>query len=198
MNGEVRKSTPIFETLFVDENPEVVNALAKAFGRTWSDAVRCVVGNVFQNGPGVIVSPTNSEAELSAGLDLQLKAKFPGLEQCLHEYVRTLPSKRLRIESAVCFETADTDFPFVILSPVFRQPSDLATANRIYRAALAVFRSARSMCVTPRLLMPGFGTGVGGFDPALAARRMFQAYCKALQEPIDRGDSPQIINSRAS
>jgi O-acetyl-ADP-ribose deacetylase (regulator of RNase III) len=198
MQGAVHRSTPTFETLFVDENPDVVNALAKAFGRTWSDAVRCVVGNMFQNGPGVIVSPTNSEAELSAGLDLQLKTKFHGLEQGLHEYVRTLPSKRLKIETAVCFRTQDADFPLVIFSPVFRTPSDLATANRVYRAALAVFRSAKSMSVTPRLLMPGFGTGVGGFDPEVVARRMFQAYCKALQEPIDRDNQPEFINPRPS
>lgn len=42
--------TPSFEAIFVDENPEVVNALACAFGRSFSEAIRFVPGNIFSCG----------------------------------------------------------------------------------------------------------------------------------------------------
>src|SRR5215469_1230534 len=134
---------PRFQTLFVDENPEVVNALAKTFGRSWPDNVRFVVGNVLGSGPGIIVTPTNSEGDMSGGLDLQLKTLFPHIEDRLQNYAHSLPSRRLKIEKTLWIETGKTDFPFVIFSPVFRTPWDLATPNRIYRASLAVFRSAQ-------------------------------------------------------
>lgn len=46
---------PSFLTLFVDENPDVVNALAGTVGRKWPSFVRFVVGNVFRVGPGQYV-----------------------------------------------------------------------------------------------------------------------------------------------
>jgi hypothetical protein len=39
-------AAPAFETVFVDENPEVVNALADKFARRWSGSVRFVLGNL--------------------------------------------------------------------------------------------------------------------------------------------------------
>lgn len=84
---------PSFLTLFVDENPDVVNALAGTVGRKWPSFVRFVVGNVFRLGPGIIVTSTNSEGDMSAGLDLQIRNRFPSLQQQLERYIRQLPSK---------------------------------------------------------------------------------------------------------
>lgn len=191
--------TPRFQTLFVDENPEVVNALAGSFARRWPSFVRFMVGNIFLNGPGILVTPTNSEGDMSAGFDLQLRSMFPSIEERLQSYIRTLPSRRLKIEASVWIETGNGDYPFVIFSPTFRTRWDLATPNRVYRAALAVFRSAQgytSVRTVNKLLLPGFGTGVGGLDPMVASRKVFQAYCRAIETPIETSTTPVVIGLR--
>jgi O-acetyl-ADP-ribose deacetylase (regulator of RNase III) len=202
--------TPSFEAVFVDENPDVVNALAAAFGRNFPESVRFVPGNIFSCGPGTLVSPTNAEGDMSAGLDLQLCTMFPHLETRLQEYIHELPSKRLSVGAAVWVETGEPRHPLVIFAPTFRAPWDLASLNRISRAAFAVFVSVQANNLSGkaepirRILMPGFGTGVGGIEPIEAARKMFDAYRRALTIrpgtiPIPRvlknqGQYPQFPN----
>jgi hypothetical protein len=136
---------PSFETVFVDENPEVINALASSFGRRWAGRVRFTVGNIFATGPGVLVSPTNSFGDMSAGIDLQLSAMFVSLQDRLQMYISRQPSKRLPIGSVVWAETGNEAYPLVIFSPTFRTALDMASSpTRIYRAAFAVFASVRS------------------------------------------------------
>jgi O-acetyl-ADP-ribose deacetylase (regulator of RNase III) len=56
--------------------------------------------------------------------------------------------------------------------------------NRISRAAFAVFGSVQANNLNRkaepihRILMPGFGTSIGGIEPIDAARKMFDAYPK--------------------
>ena len=190
--------TPKFQTLFVDQDADVVNALAGSFARKWPSFVRFTVGNIFRSGPGILVTPTNSEGDMSAGLDMQLRIMFPGLQERLQSYVRMFPSKRLKIESSVWIETGNGDYPFVIFSPTFRARWDLATPNRVYRAALAVFGSAQSYgsVSTVQLLIPGFGTGVGGLDPLVASRKVFQAYCRAIETPNEMPPTPVVLELR--
>jgi O-acetyl-ADP-ribose deacetylase (regulator of RNase III) len=195
MESASNSRTPRFQTLFVDQDPDVVNALAASFARKWPTFVRFTVGNIFRSGPGILVTPTNSEGDMSGGLDLQLRSMFPGLEERLQSYIRTLRSKRLKIESSVWIETGNGDYPFVIFSPTFRTGWDLATPNRVYRAALAVFGSAQaygSVSTVHQLLVPGFGTGVGGLDPSVSSRRVFQAYCRAIETPIEMPPTPVV------
>jgi O-acetyl-ADP-ribose deacetylase (regulator of RNase III) len=190
---------PSFETVFVDENPEVLNALAASFGRRWPDAVRFVVGNILAAGPGAIASPTNAYGDMGAGLDLQLRIWCTSLESRLQQYILARPSRRLPIGAVVWAETGDNEHPLVIFSPTFRIASDLASANRVYRAAYAIFGSvlahnARSpekqVC---KLLIPGLGTGVGGLDVTLAANKICQAYRRCLSTRIDEFESPTIL-----
>src|SRR5262245_19414302 len=136
--------SPSFETIFADANVDVVNALASAFGRTCFASVRFVPGNIFSCGPGTLVSPTNSKGDMTTGLDLQLRMTFPHLENRLQEYIQKLPSKRLTIGSVVWIETGNTQHPFVIFTPTFREPWDLASLNRVSRAAFAVFSSVQA------------------------------------------------------
>lgn len=199
MESASNSRAPRFQSLFVDQDPDVVNALAASFGRKWPSFVRFIVGNIFRNGSGILVTPTNSEGDMSGGLDLQLRSMFPSLEQRLQSHIGMLPSKRLKIESSVWIETGNEDYPYVIFSPTFRTRWDLATPNRVYRAALAVFRSAQaygSVSTVHQLLIPGFGTGVGGLDPVVASRKVFQAYCRAIDTPIETTTNPVVIGLR--
>jgi len=178
--------TPKFETLFVDQDANVVNALAGSFARKWPSFVRSTVGNIFCSGPGILVTTTNSEPDMSAGLDLQLKSMFPGLKERLQSYIRTFPSKHLKIESSVWMETGNADYPFVIFSPTFRTRWDLATPNCVYRAALAVFGSAQAYgsVSTVQLLIAGFGTGVGGLDPFVASEEFSKPTVEQSRLPM--------------
>jgi len=179
---EMMNENPV-ELAFVDESPDVVNALASAFGRRRPEHVKFILGNLFGCGPGVIVSPSNSEGELSAGVDLQLKMLFPELESALGEHIRREPTGRLQIGRPAWIETSNPDHPAVIFSALLSTPADLATPNRVYKASIAVFRFVLEHPFPTqirRVLFPGFGTGVAGLEPEIAARKMFQAYVHAV------------------
>lgn len=204
MSGDTSYSHhfPSFETLFVDENPDVINALAQSFGRRWADSVRFNVGNLFQAGQGVIVSPTNCVCDLSAGLDLQVQTMFPFLQDRLQRYISSQPSKRLPVGTTAWVETGDKAHPLIIFSPTFRTPMDLATSqNRIYRAVHAVFasvlgyNSARTSAPVRRILMPGFGTGLGDMETAAAANKISQAYSRASMLTVQELVFPPVIGS---
>jgi hypothetical protein len=107
MESASNSRTPRFQALFVDQDPDVVNALAASFGRKWPSFARFIVGNIFRNGSGILVTPTNSEGDMSGGLDLQLRSMFPSLEERLQSYISTLPSRRLKIEASVWLEYED-------------------------------------------------------------------------------------------
>jgi O-acetyl-ADP-ribose deacetylase (regulator of RNase III) len=194
-----RESQPTFETVFVDENPEVVNALAANFGRRWPAALRFVVGNIFTAESGAIVSPTNCYGDMGAGLDLQLRMWNASLETRLQQHIVSRPSKKLPIGAVVWVETGDSEHPWVIFSPTFRTPSDLASSNRVYRAACAVFGSVRAHNAKApdrqvrKLLMPGLGTGVGGIDAALATNKIRQAYSHCLSAPVKELEAPVVL-----
>ena len=178
MNGEA------VEVVFVDESPDVVNSWASAFGRRRPEHIKFVLGNLFRSGPGVVVTPSNSEGELSAGVDLQLKMLFPELEAKLDQHVRSEPTGRLHIERPVWIETGNMEHPAIIFSALLSSPSDLATPNRVYKASLAVFRLVQHHLFPDhlrRVLIPGFGTGVAGIAPDVAARKMYQAYLRSLE-----------------
>jgi O-acetyl-ADP-ribose deacetylase (regulator of RNase III) len=195
----IHSEFPGFETLFVDENPWVINAFAEAFGRSWPDSVRFNVGNIFRSGQGAIVSPTNCLGDLNGGLDLQLQARFDFLEARLQGYLGLLPSRKLKLGTAVWVETGDEEHPFLILAPTFRMPMDMASLNRIYSAAFAVFSSvlaynaAKHDRPVPRIIMPGFGTGVGDMEPGAAARKVCSAYARALKESANNHNFPTIL-----
>jgi O-acetyl-ADP-ribose deacetylase (regulator of RNase III) len=172
------------EIVFVDESSDVVNAWASAFGRRRPEHVKFLLGNLFRSGSAVIVTPSNSEGELSAGVDLQLKMLFPELERRLDEHIRSEPTGRLHIERPVWIETGNIEHPAVIFSALLSSPSDLATPNRVYKASLAVFRLVQRHVFPDhvrRVLIPGFGTGVAGVDPDVAARKMYQAYFRSVE-----------------
>ncbi|WP_109486418.1 macro domain-containing protein [Occallatibacter savannae] len=172
------------ELVFVDESPDVVNSWASAFGRRRPEHLKFMLGNLFHSGPGVIVTPSNSEGELSAGVDFQLKMLFPELEAKLEQHIRIEPAGRLHIERPVWIETGNIEHPAVIFSALLNSPSDPATPNRVYKASLAVFRLVQQHGfpgLTRRVLIPGFGTGVAGLDADVAARKMCQAYFRSVE-----------------
>jgi O-acetyl-ADP-ribose deacetylase (regulator of RNase III) len=109
---------------------------------------------------------------------------IPELETKLDQHIRNEPTGRLHIERPVWIETGNIEHPAVIFSALLSSPSDLATPNRVYKASLAVFRLVQHH-MSPdhllRVLIPGFGTGVAGIDPDVAAQKMYQAYFRSVQ-----------------
>jgi O-acetyl-ADP-ribose deacetylase (regulator of RNase III) len=179
-----------FNTVFVDENPEVINALASAFGRRFPDVVRFVMGNIFQHGPGMLVSPTNSRGEMSGGFDLQLACRF-GTEfvQRVHTYIELHYGGILLIGQAVCVPTLDEVFPYVIFTPTVKSHLDLVEhAGDIREAARAAFKLALELNLQSKirkidqLLVPGLGTGVAGLDAETAAREIVRGFSQATMD----------------
>jgi O-acetyl-ADP-ribose deacetylase (regulator of RNase III) len=144
-----------------------------------------VVGNVFCQGPGILISPANSRGELGGGLDLQLKLRFGvGLEAELQDAIRRDYGGRLPVGKAIKIATRDRQYPFVIFAPtrrsyvgILRHPADVRkAAAAAFSTVLELVSHAESPYNLGPVIVPGFGTGMGGMDPETAGRAMFRAF----------------------
>jgi O-acetyl-ADP-ribose deacetylase (regulator of RNase III) len=139
------------EFVFTDENPAVVTALAEAFGARYRPEIRFVVGNAFCQGPGILISPANSRGDMGGGFDLQLRMTF-GME----------------------FEA---ELQGVIGKDYGRSADVRNAAAAAFLAVLGVIsRNSNSDALQNRIIIPGFGTGMGGLDPVVASRAVFRGF----------------------
>jgi len=181
-----------FNTVFVDENPEVINSLASAFGRRYPGFVRFVIGNIFQQGPGTLVSPANSRGDMGGGFDLQLACRFGvEFEQRVQSFIRLQYGGFLPIGQAICVPTLDAVYPYVIFTPTVESHLELVKHPRdVFKAACAAFKLAEQLNnqwtdrKIGQLFVPGLGTGVAGLDTESAAREILRGFSQALTDAI--------------
>ena len=191
---------------FVDHNIEVINELASGLGK-FPDC-RFIHGDIFEAGPGTLVSPSNSYGDMGGGIDKVYSERFPGIEDRLHEFIENDYAGRLDIGQALTLPTHDKCYPYMVFSPTVETAGDIATKQSVYLASRAVLletimfndKTEKSKInfgigwIRPRkierLLIPGLGTGSGGLpaeDSAQAIKRgftnIYQNLDKILAEP---------------
>jgi len=130
-----------------------------------------------------VVSPANSFGFMDGGLDLALSERFGwDLEKRLQKQIRELPEGELLIGQAILMETGDIDVPFIISAPTMRIPTNfnIDTSINAYLAMKAILIKAKNDDRISSVAIPGLCTGVGGMQPAIAARQMYQAYTEII------------------
>jgi O-acetyl-ADP-ribose deacetylase (regulator of RNase III) len=130
-----------------------------------------------------IVSPANSFGFMDGGLDLALSERFGwDLEKKLQKQIKELPEGELLIGQAILMETGDKDIPLLISAPTMRIPTNfnIETSINAYLAMKAILIKAKSDDRISSVAIPGLCTGVGGMQPTIAARQMFQAYTEII------------------
>jgi O-acetyl-ADP-ribose deacetylase (regulator of RNase III) len=171
------------DIVFVDQNPEVVFAYAKWFGKYLN--CRIIQGNVFDHGPGVIAVPVNRHGDLTCGLGLQIAQRFiakMGIATRLQRYIAMEHGGQLQLGRVQIIPTYDEEFPLVIFISVTDRDFMLPDTAGIGRAAVAMFEEIgrfrekrKELYDIHRLIIPGFGTGSLGLAPEESAKSIYQA-----------------------
>jgi O-acetyl-ADP-ribose deacetylase (regulator of RNase III) len=163
-----------------DIDPGVVAAWGAEFGHEPSVAISC--GNIFEQAADAIVSPANSFGFMDGGIDLVYSHHFGwDLEASLKALLAEQHFGELPVGQAVILPTGQALIPYLVSAPTMRVPGPIGATANVYlafRAALiAVGRHNANASVAIRsVLVPGFGTGIGGMLPRCAARQMKRAY----------------------
>ena len=126
-----------------------------------------------------VVSPANSFGFMDGGLDYDLSERFGWeLQTKLQQQIRDLPEGELLVGQAIVLETGDETVPFLISAPTMRIPTNfnIHTSVNAYLAMKAILIKAKAHHGIDSVAIPGLCTGIGGMQPMIAARQMFQAY----------------------
>lgn len=173
-----------------DIDPVVAAAWQAEFGHEPSVAISC--GNIFEQAADAIVSPANSFGFMDGGIDLVYSHHFGwDLEASLKALLAEQHFGELPVGQAVILATGQARIPWLVSAPTMRVPGPIGATANVYlafRAALiAIGRHNESAPGSIRsVLVPGFGTGIGGVPPRRAARQMKRAY-----DAIVHGQGPR-------
>lgn len=127
-------------------------------------------GSILETGAGAAVSPANSFGFMDGGIDAVYSAEFPGIQERVRDYIKTLPLRELLVGEAAIFDT-NREIPNLIVAPTMRVPMVLGDSINPYLAA----KAALSLALDYKLesvAFPGLGTGVGKIPPNICARQM--------------------------
>lgn len=174
--------------------------MASAWREAFDDAanIEIHVGNILDATADAIVSPSNSFGYMDGGIDSAYRDFFGvEIESRLQEHIRTMHDGELPVGQAVVLETDHRVIPYLIAAPTMRVPTNIHDTVNVYlafRAALLAVRrhNASTGHLIRSLLVPAFGTGIGGMDYARAARQMAAAYSAVLL-----GELRHMVDARA-
>lgn len=174
--------TDYIPVTFVDQNSSVITALVNRFKTSAFDC-QFLIGDIFQQGPGTLVSPANCQGNMDGGIDKVYSDYFPGIESKLATYIRENHGNELKFGEAQIVPTGNNKFPHIIFSPTVGSPGELARKENIYGATKAILTEALRYNIKghtgtqiQRLLIPGMGTGFGNMDPIKSANEVYKAF----------------------
>jgi len=165
---------PLPDINFVDINADVIEALHSSFKNI--DGVQFLIDDILRVAQHIVISPANSYGFMDGGVDFDYMHYFgASLQNKVLNAVRARPEGYLPVGAAEWIETGDDRIPSLILAPTMLHPEMIPPINvlRAFRAALKLFLK-KNVCKS--VYCPGFGTGVGGVPPDVAAEMMLMAY----------------------
>ncbi len=163
--------------ILTDINPGMISAWRDFFAE--EKDVTIVNGDTTKISCDAMVSPANSFGFMDGGIDYALSERFGwDLEKGLQQKIKELPEGELLVGQALIMETGDKIVPFLISAPTMRVPMDfnIGTSLNAYLAMKAVLIKARAHPGINSIAIPGFCTGSGRMQPAVAANQMRHAY----------------------
>ncbi|WP_118974002.1 macro domain-containing protein [Taibaiella koreensis] len=168
--------------------------LAEAWNMFFKEAenVRILETDITQLSCDAIVSPANSFGFMDGGLDYALSERFGWhIEKELQARIKALPEGELLVGQSLLLETGDAKVPLIISAPTMRIPTNfnIDTSVNAYLAMKAALIAAVKEPRIASVAIPGMCTGVGGMQPVISARQMYQAYKEIiLGERMDFGN----------
>ena len=177
--------------ILADLQLKVIDAWQKVF--QGYDSVEIFYGSIFDVNCDAIVSPANSFGFMDGGIDMAISRYFGWhVQERVQEIIQSKHHGELLIGLADIAATDNPRIPFVIAAPTMRVPMILEdTSVSVYLATRAVlllvkygtFSDGNPIAdIIQRVAIPGMGTGVGQFPPAVCAKQMKQAIDEVLLE----------------
>lgn len=152
------------------EQPEMAEAWRTAF--TDVEGVEVVVENIFDVSCDAIVSPANSQGDMSGGLDLFIDSYYDKTAEAVVQKMigGEFPSQLLPVGKAriVCFE--GYDIPYLVVAPTMERIGErldsIENFLNVNRAMTAILREIdyfnwRRKGAIERVAVPALGAGVG-------------------------------------
>ncbi|MCL4872397.1 MAG: macro domain-containing protein [Anaerolineae bacterium] len=172
------------KVILADLQIQVVNAWRQAFQEYHNIEIHH--GSIFDVSCHAIVSPANSFGFMDGGIDMAISRHFGWhVQERVQEVIRNKHHGELLVGDADIVATDDAKIPYVIAAPTMRVPMILEhTSVNIYLATRAVLLLMKFgtfsdgtviNTVVQQVAIPGMGTGVGRFPPAICAKQMKQA-----------------------
>lgn len=168
-----------------DKNPEIAQALAKAFEGVKNVEVLC--GNVLNLSGDALVTPGNSFGDMSGGLDKVIDDFFQGHTQTkIQDAIAYYYFGEQPIGTAMILSLDNQQFTNIIYAPTMRVPGNIKDSINAYLAMrailVAVLQHNEKQKPIKRLIVPSLGTGIGGMYYQVAAEQMRMAYENVINE----------------
>ncbi len=159
----------------VDSNPEVAEALVRAFAPYPEVQVSCA--DLLSLAEGTAVSPANSQGFMDGGIDRQYVEFFgKEIEARVRDAILRREHGSLPVGASLIVGTGHPRIPNLIVATTMISPEHVDPANA-YRAMRAVLRiAAQHATVVDCVFCPGLCTGVGHAAPNVSAENMAEAY----------------------
>ena len=140
-------------------------------------------GDITEVEADAIVVPANSRLIMGGGVAGAVKRK--GGAEIEKEAMSKAP---VPVGKAVTTGAGALKARFVIHAPTMERPAGETDPDKVYIATQAAVREALGLGLKT-IAFPGMGTGVGGLNPLVAARRMVKAVLDTLhgsEQPLER------------
>jgi O-acetyl-ADP-ribose deacetylase (regulator of RNase III) len=160
---------------FVDQDPDVVSALAKAFETFPEVCVSC--GDILSMAEVCVVSPANGYGYMDGGVDAAYRRYFgEKIETKVRDAIAARPEGHLPVGASLVVATGDKKIPFIIVAPTMLMPEMVSALHsaRAMRAVLRALVSHESLLTS--VYCPGLATGVGSVPSEEAASAMVAVY----------------------
>ncbi len=135
--------------------------------------LKILKGSITEVNVDVIVNAANSLGYMGGGVAGYIKRV--GGKEIEDEAVRKGPTP---IGKAVLTTSGRLSFKGVIHAPTMERPAQRIPDENVYKATKAALELADEEFQS--IAIPGMGTGVGGVEHRIAARRMIEAYKDSL------------------
>jgi O-acetyl-ADP-ribose deacetylase (regulator of RNase III) len=160
--------------ILADINGRLVAEWQRAFSKYNNFEFKCQ--NIVELKADAVVSPSNSYAIFSGGVDLVYRNFFgPQFEKDLQEMVKARPMRELLVGESLVVKTGHKDIPHLIACPTMRTALTINDTSNPYLAFKAALIASRDNGFET-ILCPGMGTATGNVKESDAARQMTMAY----------------------
>jgi O-acetyl-ADP-ribose deacetylase (regulator of RNase III) len=166
--------------VLVDINDKVVRAWRSAFSDL--PEIEIVHGSILDQQVDAWVTPTNSEGEMSGGVDAVIKEELgAGIEKKVQKQISTQFGGSMPVGAAVCIPTNREVPRFLISTPTMTTVEKIRDTTNVALACAAAFQmihlqNERQSDSIKSVAIPGLGVGTGRVPVGVCASLMWTGY----------------------